>query len=187
MNSNWETPLALAVGIALVAGVVLLVQIMRAGKQMRASGGPGIVPFELAESHHEANRFLRTWGPRGRAAARRSIAWDFGFIACYVVGLGAAALYVGARAHRFHYGWLETVEIIAAVLAAVAGVLDYIENFALLSQLRAGDAATGGAGQGGATSGRVLVSRWCAQVKFALVEVAGLAILIGFGIVQLAG
>jgi hypothetical protein len=31
------------------------------------------------------------------------------------------------------------------------------------------------------------VSRWCAQVKFALVEVVGLVILIGFGIVQLAG
>jgi hypothetical protein len=66
-------------------------------------------------------------------------------------------------------------------------LLDYIENFVLLSQLRAGDAATTDAAGGGATGGRVLVSRWCAQVKFVLVEVVGLAILIGFGIVQLAG
>jgi hypothetical protein len=187
MTSDWENPLAVAVGIALVTGVVLLVQIVLAGKQMRASGGPGIVPFELAESDYEANRLLRAWGPRGRAAARRSIGWGFGFIACYVVALGAAALYVGARADRFHYGWLETVEIVAAVLAAIAGLLDYIENVVLLSQLRAGDASPSGAGKGGATSGKVLVSRWCAQLKFTLVGVVGVAIFIGYGIVQLGG
>ena len=103
MSPIWDN-----LAVAVVAGLALLVPVMRTGAQLRATGGPGIAPFQLSEGDREANRILRAWGTRGHAAARRCLTSQFGVIVCYVFGLGAAALYVAARADNVHSGWLVT-------------------------------------------------------------------------------
>jgi hypothetical protein len=39
-------------------------------RQMKRTGGPGIIGFELAGTSERARQILDTWGPEGRAAAR---------------------------------------------------------------------------------------------------------------------
>ncbi len=39
-------------------------------REMKRTGGPGIIGFELAGSSERAREILDTWGPQGRAAAR---------------------------------------------------------------------------------------------------------------------
>ena len=176
VSERYETILAIAVWVALAAAVLPVRRMAEAGRIMRGSGGPGIVPFELAESTREADRILRSWGETGRAAARRSLQWDFAFIVAYVLMLAAAALYVAARADRAGLGWLAYAASVAAIGAILAGLLDCAENLTLLAELRATSTKRAD----------VRRARWCAQVKFALVGAAGLVILVGFGIVQLA-
>jgi hypothetical protein len=174
---RFETPLVVAVCAAVVVGLLLLVPVARAGARLRATGGPGIVPFQLAETDREARRILRAWGPDGRAAARRSLGWQFGLIVCYVVAIGGAALCVATRADNIHVDWLAVAETAAAVLTLLAGAANCVGNGVLLTQLRTERVVTR----------RLAVSRTCARFTFVATGLSGLAVLGGFGLVQLAG
>ncbi|GAA4459459.1 hypothetical protein [Phytohabitans houttuyneae] len=174
------TALTVVMAAALVVGSWPLAMMHRAERIMRGTGGPGIVPFELAESPREADRYMRAWGTTGRRAARQSIHWDFPFIAVYVTLLAAAALHVADRADAAGYSVLLVIAWGAAILAVAAGVLDVVENVVLLRTLSEHD------GVHAVPRGRIRVARLCAQVKFAFVSVVGVAVLAGFGIVQLS-
>jgi len=188
MDDRLQTVLTVVIVASLVVAAVFLAMIARAGLAMRGTGGPGIVPFELAESPREADRIMRAWGSAGRSAARRSIHWDFGFIVAYVVLLGAAALEVAARADVADYQWLRVAELAVAALAVLVGLLDAVENLVLLAELRAHDRLGGSTGLDLATSSRqVAAARNCARVKFGLAGVVGIAIFVGFGVVELSG
>lgn len=45
---------------------------------MRKSGGPGIIPFELAGNAERVQEILTAWGSEGRRWARWSLWLDFG-------------------------------------------------------------------------------------------------------------
>ncbi|SPM29629.1 hypothetical protein [Mycobacterium terramassiliense] len=100
-------------------------------RRLRATGGPGIIPFELAGSG-QAERIMTRWGPDGQRAARMSLWLDFGYMATY--GTFTALLVDHARRRRDHPPVLP-----AAVIVAVAA--DAVEGVSLLKVLKRADIA----------------------------------------------
>ena len=123
-------------GLWLVATLVML----RLERAMHATGGPGIIAFELAGNEDRASAILEAWGPKGVAAARRSLWLDFGYMSTY--GMFAALLAEGAdrRFARRRSGVRPLPWAQVACAAAVAA--DAHEGVALLNVLRGGDRQT---------------------------------------------
>jgi hypothetical protein len=136
-------------------------------REMKRTGGPGIVPFELAGSTERTREILDTWGPQGRAAATNSLLLDYLFPPTYsalqALACDATAAGLARRGRRLlavagpRIGW--------AQLAAAA--FDYVENTALLLVLTGRDRRA------------PRVARRAAQVKFALVSLGQAYVLVG--------
>lgn len=140
-------PVASTVGLWLPLAILDL--------RMRAAGGTGIIPFELA-GPERSPEILRAWGARGRRAAGMSLLLDFPFLFAYttlnVRLTKRSGNLLSASDHPAH-GRLAPA--VAAVQIA-AGVCDALENAALLVVLaRHGDARMAG------------LARSAARVKFA--------------------
>jgi hypothetical protein len=103
---------------------------LRLERQMRRSGGPGIIAFELAGNAERAQRIISAWGEDGRRAARRSLYADFGYMTTY--GALTALLVDYARRRLGH-----PAAVCLAVVPAVAG--DAVEGVALLKVLAGND------------------------------------------------
>jgi hypothetical protein len=93
---------------------------LRLDNRMRAAGGPGIVPFELAGSAANAEVILSRWGEAGQRAARQSMWLDFGYMTTYGALLGL--LVDRRRRRRGHPAWLPALAASAVVGDAVEGV-----------------------------------------------------------------
>lgn len=125
---------------------------MRLEKQLRATGGPGVISFELAGSAAKAEDVLDSWGPDGRRAARQSLWLDFGYMTSYGILLGL--LVDRRRRRRGHPAWLPAV-----AAGAVAG--DALEGVTLLRVLDRRDIAA-----------NARVAQIAASIKFALIAAA---------------
>lgn len=112
---------AAAVGYVGYSAVML-----RLDNRMRATGGPGIIPFELAGTAAKAEAIMGRWGADGQRAARQSMWLDFGYMTSYGILLGL--LVERRRLRRGHPAWLP-----ALAAGAVAG--DALEGVALLRVL----------------------------------------------------
>ncbi|MEB4212095.1 hypothetical protein [Mycobacterium sp. 94-17] len=89
-------------------------------RRMQRSGGPGIIPFELAGSVTRAEDIMTRWGSDGRRAARLSLWLDFGYMATYG---GLTALLVDrARRRRGHPAIVPLLVIVAVAADATEGV-----------------------------------------------------------------
>ena len=88
--------------------------------RMRATGGPGIIPFELAGSAFRAEQIMAQWGRDGERAARVSMWLDFGYMTTY--GALAALLIDRARRRRGHPRVLTSAAIVAVAGDAIEGV-----------------------------------------------------------------
>ena len=95
-------------------------------RRMRKTGGPGIIPFELAGNASAAEAIMARWGSEGERAARLSMWLDFGYMSTY--GTLMALLVDRARRRRGHPAVLP-----ALVGVAVAG--DAVEGVSLLKVL----------------------------------------------------
>jgi hypothetical protein len=95
-------------------------------RQMRRTGGPGIIAFELAGNGKRAQRIMNAWGDDGRRAARRSLQLDFGYMATY--GALTTLLVDYARRRLGH-----PAAVCLGVVPAVAA--DALEGVALLNVL----------------------------------------------------
>jgi hypothetical protein len=175
---NWvnQSDRPMWIGALLILTAVVFVVLRRPERAMRRTGGVGIVPFELAEDGREARRILAMWGPSGRKAARTSLLVDYVFLVLYSALLALACLYLGGHADDRHVGWLATAGVLVAWAALAAGLLDAVENTALLRVLHAGQPA----------NATVSVAHWAARVKFVLVSLCVLYLLIGIGLLALA-
>ncbi len=105
---------------ATVAFVVYTTVMLMLERRMRQTGGPGIIPFELAGSASRAEDVMTRWGSEGQRAARVSLWLDFGYMATY--GTLAALLVDRARRRRGDPAALPTMVIIAVAADAVEGV-----------------------------------------------------------------
>ena len=140
-----------------LANAAVFAPIAAAERRMKATGGPGIIPFELAGTPERSQRMLDRWGDEGRAAARTSLLLDFPYLVTYS-GLGVVGCLAAADAFD-DAGWAPLAAAGGAMAAAqvAAGACDAAENTTLLMILRDG---TGG--------GRPARARTFARAKFAL-------------------
>lgn len=111
-----HSPLA-ASGLAFVAYTFAM---LLPDRRMRATGGPGIIPFELAGNATRAQAIMDQWGEDGRRAARWSLWLDFGYMTSY--GTFAALLIDRVRRRRGHSAALPALAIVAVAGDAVEGI-----------------------------------------------------------------
>ena len=139
-----------------LAEVALLAPLVALERRMKRTGGPGIIPFELAGSPERSRRIMETWGADGQRAARLSLLLDYPFLVSYSgaqVALCAAAS--DALASR-GAGPLAAGGRLIAPAQIAAGAFDAVENAALLAILAGRD-------------GRLpALARGCARAKFAI-------------------
>jgi hypothetical protein len=136
-----------------------LVPLLLIERRLRMTGGPGVIPFELAGSVEASEQIMRVWGPRGCQDARLALLLDFQFPAAYAA-LRALACAAAADAHmnRDRKRLARLGSAVAWLQLAAAG-FDYVENVALLLVL------------GGRRAGLPRLARRSAIAKFAIIGV----------------
>jgi hypothetical protein len=115
-----------------IASAVLFLVLAVVDARIQDSGGPGIVPFELAWSTDRATEILGQWGQSGRDAARLSLWIDYLYLIAYAAFLSLAVLAVRDAAQRRGWARYARPGTAIAVLPVVAAVCDAIEDAALL-------------------------------------------------------
>lgn len=114
-----------------IATAILFVVLAIVDEAIKASGGPGIVAFELAGTTDRVAEILGHWGQGGRDAARVSLAIDFVYLVVYGVFLTLAVLELRdvARAR----GWLDYARpgTAIAMLPGLAAACDVVEDVGL--------------------------------------------------------
>jgi hypothetical protein len=118
-----------------IATVVLLLAMAPADQRMRDTGGPGIVPFELAGGQDRADEILGEWGEDGQDAARESLWIDFGFLLAYGTFLTLALAAVRDLARRRGWRRLAAIGGVVVSFGALAAAFDALENICLLLTL----------------------------------------------------
>ncbi|GAB7067412.1 hypothetical protein H7J06_13955 [Mycobacterium hodleri] len=106
-------------------------------RAMHATGGPGIIAFELAGSERRVTYILDSWGPKGVAAARASLRLDFGYMCTY--GVFAALLAEGAERRLARRRSKVRLARWAQVACLAAVAADAREGVALLNILHGRD------------------------------------------------
>ena len=142
--------------------VALLVPLLVLERRMNRSGGPGIIPFELAGTPERSRTIMKRWGSEGRSAARLSLLLDYPYLVTYS-GLQLAGCRAARRSleRRGHHRLASAGRGIGSMQLA-AGAFDAAENTALLGVLAGRD-------------GRLpAIARGCASAKFALLAVGWL-------------
>jgi hypothetical protein len=151
-----------------IASILLLAVLAGLDQRLQDTGGPGMIPFEVAGSEQRASEIVSEWGTGGRDDARLSLWLDYAFLVAYAafLALAVAATRDLARAR----GWV-TMHRVGRFLIwfPIAGaVFDALENTGLLVTL---------GGDGGAFAPRFAMV--CACAKFALETTTIIYLLIG--------
>ena len=118
-----------------------------------------------------APQIFTSWDEITRGKLRQALIWDYLFLFLYPAVIATACFIAGSYLDR--NGILSfRVTIVVMALQLVAGVLDAIENYALLQVL-----------DGAIRSSWPQLARYCATVKFGLVVLGfGYAVILGGGI-----
>ena len=154
-----------AVCILLILPVIAGLQII--GIQLITEEVPGgIIDYEFAGSLKESNRIHKSWGEEGMLNAAISLGLDYLFLVLYALALSLASIIVSKGLTGSLFG---SVGKLMVILACVAGLLDAIENFALIRILR-----------GYGTDELAILAEWCAKPKFALVALVLVYIIFGY-------
>jgi hypothetical protein len=122
---QWRRGATLAAATYGFAGYTAVMLILE--QRMRRSGGPGIIPFELAGNGIRAEQIMAQWGPEGERAAKLSLWLDFGYMLTY--GTWTALLLERVRCVHGH-----APVVPAVVIPAVAA--DAVEGMSLLEVLK---------------------------------------------------
>lgn len=164
------------------ATVVLLALTLLVAVALQAIGGPlanratplGIVGFEFAGELAVAQRILESWGEAGRTRAGLSLGLDYLFLMLYACALALACTGMAGRLSR-HWRGAGTLGAALAWGQLAAGLLDAVENFALIRLLLGS--------QGAAWPP---LARWCAAAKFSLVGAGLVYLLAGLALAAIA-
>jgi hypothetical protein len=124
----------------------------------------GIGSFELIRNAEEADRILHFWGTAGKISAAFNIGFDYLFIFAYANTIALGCVWIAAALQKRKFKIFAMAGILFAWLQWLAGVLDCIENAAMMKVLFHGP-----------TDMLAQISRWCAIPKFTL------ALVFGFG------
>ncbi len=153
-----------------VAAVLLMAVLQVLGAPLKTDAAPaGIVSFEVAGDLTSTQTILRSWAGTGQVYAGLQLGLDFLFIVAYT---GAIALGCALCAQALQdRGWrFAPLGLLLAWALFIAGLLDCIENYALIQLL-----------VGSQNALLPLVAQWCAIPKFAIVA-AGLVYVVAAGL-----
>lgn len=124
-----------------IATLAFLLAMSPSDRRMHDTGGPGIVPFELAGGQDRADEILAEWGEGGQDAARESLWIDFGFLVAYGTFLTIALAAVRDLARKRGWRRLTAIGEIAVSFGALGAAFDALENVCLLLTLNGAGAA----------------------------------------------
>lgn len=168
-----ETPaLAMLACAVAVLMALLLVALMprvdahEAHLQPNTCHSKPMLAFEL--NSHQASKMFVDW-PRAKAVLREALHWDFIFLGLYPALISMAAFTAG---HAFNKAWglPMTVTWVVIGMQLLAGLLDAVENLALLKVLDTAEAVA---------PLWPALARYCALMKFGLVIVGLIYAVLG--------
>lgn len=120
-----------ALRISGIATAVLFVVLAIVDEAIKASGGPGIVAFELAGTTGRVAEILGHWGQQGRDAARVSLAIDFVYLVVYGIFLTLVVLELRDAARRRSWTAYARPGTAIAFLPGIAAACDVVEDVGL--------------------------------------------------------
>ena len=147
--------------------MLLLLAMSPSDGRMKDTGGPGIVPFEVAASQDRADEIMAEWGDKGQDAARESLWIDFGFLAAYGTFLTLALAAVRDRVRERGLRRLAVIGGVVVGFGAIGAGFDALENICLLLTL------------GGAGSAFPVLAAIFAYLKFLFTAAAIAYIVVG--------
>ena len=118
--------------IAGAAALAIWVFLAFQDSQIKDSGGPGIISFEVSGTQDQAEETLEDWGEEGKDDARVSIFVDFPYIVAYSIFLAAGCTICAERFARRGMDRLAGIGPLLGWSMIIAGLLDAIENVAML-------------------------------------------------------
>jgi hypothetical protein len=140
------------IGIAALATVVMIMVMRWMGIGLESKFSPlGIVNFELAKTFSSATDIINEVG-------KRPLQWNIGVDFLFIIAYSFFFFFCcWALMNNYRSSGLKTLGLIFLELSVLVGVLDLVENIAMLITL---------GGYGSDIS--VTVSRWAAIIKFSL-------------------
>jgi hypothetical protein len=120
--------LAVAGAAALALWIFLVIQ----DSQIKDSGGPGIIGFEVAGTEDRALEILEEWDGAGRDEARVSVLVDFPYLIAYSIFLAVGCTIASTRFGRRGMERLAGIGPLLGWSMFLAGAFDAIENVAML-------------------------------------------------------
>lgn len=153
--------------LVVTLAVMGILQVLNAPLKTAAAPS-GIVAYELAGKMPKTQAILDSWDERAKIYAGVNLGFDFLFLVAYPfsIGLGCALVAGG-----FGAGFWGGIGMLLARLLPLAGLLDVVENYALIRLLLgAQEASLPG------------LAKWCAIPKFAIV-IAGIVYVLGGAVV----
>jgi hypothetical protein len=127
---------------AAIAAVILTILLGRIGAPLKTPAAPdGILSYELAGTYERSAAILASWDEPVRESARLSLAVDYFYIVAYALAISLGCAIVAGRL-RGRRRDLSTVAVVLSWAILVAGLLDAVENAALLRELASGPGAT---------------------------------------------
>lgn len=154
--------------IALLLTLLVAAGLRSQGQSLITEAAPkGIVTFELIGTMEDSRQMIDSWGERGRIMAGLNLGLDYLFMLVYACALSLGCV-LASGACRDCCGWLFHLGGPLAWGALLAGLLDAVENYALIELLL-----------GSSNDLWPAVARWCALPKFGLVAIAFIYVAIG--------
>jgi hypothetical protein len=148
--------------IAALATVVMMVVMRFMGLGLVSSSSPlGVVNFELAKTFTNATDIIN-------AVGKRPLQWNIGIDFLFIIAYSFFFFFCcWALMNNYRSSGLKTLGLIFLELSVLVGVLDLVENIAMLITL---------GGYGSDIS--VTVSRWAAIIKFSFVGLVVVYIIV---------
>ncbi len=157
-----------------VLALLIMVSLQVLGGPLKTDAAPmGIVSFEFAREISNAQSMVASWGSQGQVYAGLNLGLDYLFILSYVGAIGLGCVLVSTSLSKEKAALVGCLGVGLGWGQLVAGLLDAVENYALIRVLL-----------GSAEELWPAVARLCATSKFLLVG-AGLAYII-VGVVWIA-
>ncbi len=154
--------------LSLIFTLGVMVALNTIDTHLKSSAAPnGILSFEFSGTIANARAILGSWGEKGQVYAGLSLGIDYLFLVLYPFTIGLACVLTGEKLSN-RLPFLQSTGPLLAWGLIIAGVMDSVENYALIKIL---------SGAPGEFS--VLTAMYCASIKFTLVGLGLLYIISG--------
>ncbi len=151
-----------------VVTLAVIVAMLVVGAPVKTEAAPdGILSYELAGTAAKARAMVDSWDHRQQVFVALSLGLDYLFLVCYPSSIALACVLL-TRRFSGRLAFLATVGALLAWAQFVSGLLDGIENYALIRILL---------GAEGELWPRMAL--WCAVPKFGIVALGLLYMIFG--------